>query len=168
MADRLTITSATCAPRAALGPLAWAALETVVLDADIDGVGVFGAATTVRKLASQLAVNKDTAGRALSRLIDHGYLCRTERGESRYELTVIALELFGIDAGRVTSCPGASDITVEATPRPSEPDTTTSTVPRPRVADGDGDRRRAGPRRSRRPRVINAEQLTLIDLSPDD
>ena len=87
VADRLVITGASCGARGELGPLAWAALETVALDAEADVDGGFGAATTVRKLAVQLDVNKDTAGRALARLIDNGFLVRTsENNESRYEL----------------------------------------------------------------------------------
>jgi len=59
--------------RRSLGPLAWAALEALVTDAqDSDGADVVN--TSVRQLAAQLGVAKNTAHRALVALHDAGFV----------------------------------------------------------------------------------------------
>ncbi|MCP3858609.1 MAG: helix-turn-helix domain-containing protein [Phycisphaeraceae bacterium] len=59
--------------RRSLGPLAWAALEALVTDARPTG-GVHVADTTVRQLAEQLGVAKNTAHRALAALRRAGFI----------------------------------------------------------------------------------------------
>ena len=59
--------------RRSLGPLAWAALEALVTDAQPrDGAAVVD--TSVRQLAARLGVAKNTAHRALVALRDAGFL----------------------------------------------------------------------------------------------
>ena len=168
MAVALVITASSRRVRAVLGPLAWAALETVALDAELDEHRAFGAATTVRKLGGQLQVNKDTAGRALARLIELGYLCRTEPHPPRYALTGVALELFGIAIASESGRPLASDVGREWMARPVPADASATTVTRPNVADEASDRSQRTRHRPRQQRAANTEQLTLIQLSPND
>jgi len=59
--------------RRSLGPLAWAALEALVTDAQkSDGADVVN--TSVRQLAAQLGVAKNTAHRALVALRNAGFV----------------------------------------------------------------------------------------------
>ena len=54
--------------RRQLGPVAWCALEDMAEDAHVDPLGRRVAVTSVRRLAANLGVSKDTAARALLRL----------------------------------------------------------------------------------------------------
>ena len=62
--------------RRSLGPMAWAVLEDLALDAQRDDRGALTAATNVRRLAANLGVSKDAAARALGRLLDAGLVLR--------------------------------------------------------------------------------------------
>jgi len=64
--------------RRQLGPAAWAALEDVLSDVTIDESGRLTARTSARRVAVGLGVSKDTAARALARLVDAGLLVRHE------------------------------------------------------------------------------------------
>ena len=66
--------------RRELGPVAWAALADVIEDAAPDGAGRVVAVTSARRLAANLGVSKDTAARALGRLIGAGLLERVAVG----------------------------------------------------------------------------------------
>lgn len=64
--------------RRQLGPVAWAALEDVLCEVTIEEDGRSTARTSVRRIAAGLGVSKDTAARALARLVDAGLLVRHE------------------------------------------------------------------------------------------
>jgi hypothetical protein len=67
--------------RRTLGPTAWAVLEELLLGStQVPEAPI--AATSVRRLAEDLSVSKDTAARALKRLIGHGLLVRRPGGHS--------------------------------------------------------------------------------------
>jgi hypothetical protein len=122
-----------------LGPVAWAVLEDVVLDAGVvDGHLV--AATNVRRIAANLALSKDTAGRSVARLIAEGLVRRGPQRRQRagcFGAVVYALVLpegvhvRGVDAG---------------VPRPTKQDTAVKP--------------------KRQPRRARAAQLTLLDDPP--
>lgn len=65
--------------RRRLGPTAWAVLEDVALDAYLDDHARLVAVTSVRRVALQLGISKDTAARALLRLADAGLVERQSR-----------------------------------------------------------------------------------------
>jgi hypothetical protein len=58
--------------------MAWAVLEDIALDARIDDAGRLVAETNVRRIAENLAANKDTVGRHLARLREHGFVFQEE------------------------------------------------------------------------------------------
>jgi DNA-binding transcriptional ArsR family regulator len=60
----------------AVGTTAWAVLADIGLDAEADAHGNLVAATNVRRIAGDLDISKDTAARALSRLVDAGLVVR--------------------------------------------------------------------------------------------
>lgn len=68
--------------RRAVGVTAWCVLEELVLDGELDADRVV-VSTNVRRLASAVGVSKDTAARAVARLVRAGVVERvtTERGE---------------------------------------------------------------------------------------
>ncbi len=73
---RLVLTPDTRSPRAALGPIAWAVLEDVLLDARQDEQGRLMATTNVRRVSAHVGIAKDTAAKALARLAAGGLLTR--------------------------------------------------------------------------------------------
>ena len=72
---RLVLTAESRHLRRELGLTAWAVLQEVALDAT-DDAGPMVAAVSARSLASSLGIGKDTAARALARLVDAGVLTR--------------------------------------------------------------------------------------------
>jgi hypothetical protein len=72
----LIVTSTSRELRRTLGVVAWSVLEDIALDARCDGCGLV-AATNVRRIAEHLGVSKDTAARAVARLIDADLVTRT-------------------------------------------------------------------------------------------
>lgn len=86
--------------RRAIGLTAWAVLEELLLDAHVDDHSALIARTNVRRLASQLGVSKDTAARAISRLVRAGVVERVvaERGPrgalptSRYRIDLAQVD----------------------------------------------------------------------------
>lgn len=62
--------------RRRVGPVAWAVLEDVVLDAVADTGGCLFATTNVRRVADQVGVSKDSAAAALTRLARLGLVAR--------------------------------------------------------------------------------------------
>jgi hypothetical protein len=71
-----TVSPAARAARRELGPVAWAVLEAVLGDAATEASGRTTALTSARRLAGALGTSKDTAARALARLVDAGLLVR--------------------------------------------------------------------------------------------
>ena len=102
-----------------MGTTAWAVLCELALDAQADAHGNLVAATNVRRIAANLGISKDTAARALARLVDAGLVvrhCRRGAGghfvRSRYELRLDPGD--GITAvvtapGRTSPCPVVGD-----------------------------------------------------------
>jgi hypothetical protein len=70
------------AVKRAVGLVAWAILEDIALDAHLDDAGRLIATTNVRRIAANLAINKDTAARHLARLRDYGFVLQEEGGQS--------------------------------------------------------------------------------------
>lgn len=102
----LGVTAEARAFRRAVGVTAWAVLEDLVLDADVDERGALVARTNVRRLAAQLGVSKDTAARAVTRLARAGVVHRVvaERGtrgalpSSSYVLDLVGIAGLTVDA----------------------------------------------------------------------
>jgi hypothetical protein len=70
------------AVKRAVGLVAWAILEDIALDAHLDDTGRLIATTNVRRIATNLAINKDTAAKHLARLRDYGFVLQEEGGHS--------------------------------------------------------------------------------------
>ena len=110
----------------AVGTTAWVVLLDLALDTEADAHGGLVAATNVRRIAANLGISKDTAARALARLVDAGLVVRHRRrgagGEfvrSRYELCLDPGD--GITAvvtapGRTSPCPVLGDTVAGPTP----------------------------------------------------
>jgi hypothetical protein len=77
---KVVVTAEARAFRRAVGVTAWAVLEELVLDADVDECGALVARTNVRRLAAALGVSKDTAARALNQLARAGVVTREASG----------------------------------------------------------------------------------------
>jgi len=123
-----------------LGPLAWIVLEELMLCAHEGEDGELRSALGVRELASALGISKDTAARAVRRLIEVRLVCRiTSRSAAgRFDSCHYALRLpRGLSLG-------GGGVPASKLPPPAIP------------------RRQAAP--SRRSR---AHQLTLIDHAAD-
>ncbi|MBW3547437.1 MAG: helix-turn-helix domain-containing protein [Actinobacteria bacterium] len=113
----------------AVGTTAWAVLCELALDAEADAHGNLVAATNVRRIAGDLGISKDTAARALSRLVDAGLVvrhCRRGAGghfvRSLYELRLdpdAGVTVVAPSPGPTSPCPvlGDTDADVDARPR---------------------------------------------------
>jgi hypothetical protein len=62
------------AVKRAVGPTAWAILEDIALDADLDEQGRLVARTDVRRIADNLGINKNTVSKYLGKLREHGFV----------------------------------------------------------------------------------------------
>lgn len=79
----LILGQGTTAYRNKLGPLAWTVLEEMALTARRDGDGALRTRLSARSIAERLGINKDTASKAIGRLVASGILQReAARGES--------------------------------------------------------------------------------------
>ncbi len=83
--------------RRRVGPVAWAVLEDVALDAVPDPGGWLVATTNVRRVADQVGVSKDSAASALTRLARLGLLerqpvLRAEGGRFGRSVYVVRLD----------------------------------------------------------------------------
>lgn len=104
--------------RRTVGTTAWAVLEDVVLDAEANEVGVLVAATNVRRLAMHLGVSKDTAARALTRLLDAGLVRRVVCG--RGERGAFSCAAYTVNVGQLVGIT-LDDPTTEPSPRTDRP-----------------------------------------------
>ena len=97
----------------AVGTTAWVVPIDIALDTEADAHGSLVAATNVRRIAANLGVSKDTAARALARLIDAGLIVRHCRrgagGEFAHSLYEVHLD------------PGGGVTVVVPTPCPRSP-----------------------------------------------
>jgi len=108
--------------RRSLGPLAWAALEALVTDAQPrDGAAVVD--TSVRQLAARLGVAKNTAHRALVALRNAGLL------EPQQERSTSGR--FTSGAYRLAVAPSILRLVVEAAVPSAAPQPVRSRAPRP-------------------------------------
>lgn len=83
--------------RRRVGPVAWAVLEDVALDAVPDPGGCLVATTNVRRVAHQVGVSKDTAAAALTRLarlglVERRPVLRAEGGRFGRSVYVVRLD----------------------------------------------------------------------------
>lgn len=148
----VVLSQATRNTRGALGPIAWAVLEDVLLDARHDDQGRLVAVTNVRRVAAHVSIAKDTAARALARLAGHGLLarqCQPRSGNGEFVPSVY-------NVGNVA----AAGITV-VNPPSSRPVLVTA-----KDAAGAAEQDRRGgdwPRRRRPATLTGSEQHTLFD-----
>ena len=151
--------------RRLLGPLAWAVLADLALDAEHDGAGAWVVTTSARRVAAHLGVGKDTAARALRRLVSIGLLERSPQsagpagrfGTGSYELRVVPPMATG-------PCPSNEDTVraggVQAVDANSDTVTVSLLASPGTVEAGVGPRRR-----SRATGRAEAGQLSLLDAS---
>ena len=95
----ITLTPECRALRREVGPMAWAVLEDVALDAAAGADGVIVARTSAREVAAHLAIQPGTAAKALARLRERGLIAlKREPGqEGRFGLSFYRLcDLVGI------------------------------------------------------------------------
>ena len=119
---RLTVLPAARVVRRVLAPSAWLVLEELAHTVDGDGT----ATTNVRQLAAELGMSKDTAARALQRLIAAGLVERTENrdtgtgqfGTIAYRVDLVAAGL-AVASGTTTPS-GSSDDVASSPPRSVE------------------------------------------------
>jgi DNA-binding transcriptional ArsR family regulator len=85
--------------RRTLGLTAWAALEELLLDATLQARGDLSTQASARVLAGRLGVSKDTAARALRRLVSAGLVLRQDHRDATRG--VFARSVYVIDAARL-------------------------------------------------------------------
>lgn len=143
---KLVVTADARLFRRAVGVMAWAVLEELLLDADVDAHGTLAARTNVRRLAAQLGIGKDTAARALKRLARVGVVRRVA---ARGERGALPTSSYCIDLARVAG------LTVDA----GDPATAST------VIDSIDSAQRATRRRTTRPAALTDDaQTSLFDL----
>ncbi len=151
----------------AVGTTAWAVLADIVLDAKADTHGNLVAATNVRRIAGDLGIGKDTAARALARLVDAGLVvrhCRRGTG-GQYDRSLYELRLDSADGITVvvpapvppSPCPVSTETDTE-TRRGPAPGAAVKEIGRPEPSDRGA---RRGQRRSR------PGQEALFELGTD-
>ena len=97
MAASLSLTTAARGLRRKLGPTAWTVLEELLLDATNGEPMVVE--THVRRIADGVGISKDSAARAVRRLIAHGVVSRSsgrDPGSGCFGRSAYALHLEGI------------------------------------------------------------------------
>lgn len=107
----MRIAPASRALKRRLGPMAWAVLEDVALDASLDDAGRLVATTSTRRVAENLATTPGTAARALSRLRALGLVTFTRQSGAagRFGLSAYLLgPLPGVEVGPVLAEPAPS------------------------------------------------------------
>ena len=103
----VVVTAEARAFRRAVGLTAWAVLEELVLDAEIDEDGAVVARTNVRRLAAQLGISKDTAARAVARLTHAEVVARIVGGRGEHgalPTSRYAIELNAIPGMSTSNC----------------------------------------------------------------
>jgi len=119
----------------AVGVTAWAVLEDIALDAQLDAEGRLVAETNVRRIAANLRLGKNTVHRHLARLREHGFVLHEEQrddGSGRYETARYVLD--------PSACVERFTTTLPPHPEPSRPvarppAAAPPTTPRPRSGD---------------------------------
>lgn len=93
--------------RRRLGPVAWCALEDLTDDAEVDAAGRLVVRCSVRALAANLGVSKDTAARSVRRLTRLGL--------------VVPLPIARLEGGRFGTAAYAITTPCPTAPQPSQP-----------------------------------------------
>ena len=104
----------------AVGVVAWAVLEDIALDARIDDQGRLVAETSVRRVAANLGVSKNTVNKHLAKLREHGFVLHEARRDDRSGCWSRSHYVLDPSAclERFTTTPGG-----EKAPRPKNRDT---------------------------------------------
>jgi hypothetical protein len=146
------------AVKRAVGLMAWAVLEDIALDARVDERGRLVADTTVRRIAANLGLNKDTVTKYLGRLREHGFVFQEEAREvtsGRWEPCRYVLDPAAC-IGRFTQTPPAAHA---ETPRSQPCPNPSDTVPAPvSETTGHGDTGQGGVGRNVRDVDVVKEQ----------
>lgn len=109
---RIVLTAGTVELRRRLDPTAWVVFEQLLLES-ADCGGVCRASVSVRSLAAQLGVAKDTVARALNRLHRDGLV---DASQSRTATGVFATGIYTVS---IPPCITVDDHNPPATPSPS-------------------------------------------------
>lgn len=149
-----------CRPtRKTLDPTAWFVLEELVMNADVGSSQVTVLVpASVRALATELGLSKDTVAAALRRLASAGIVQRVDQrnGSGRFGGSIYLVDLAAIG---MEPCPPAD-------PRATPSDTATSRPADLQAPAPDATATSAAlTRRSRRP--LPSAQLSLLDTAPD-
>lgn len=135
---QLVLTDAARGLRRRLGPTAWTVLEELLLDATVGDSMVVE--THVRRIAAEVGISKDSAARALRRLIAQGFVTRRsarDPGSGCFGRSVYVLHLEGIGGVVLVAGRAVGDAGTRVKPR------------------------RSGPRRAR---SIDGPQVSLFDV----
>lgn len=124
---QLVLTDAARGLRRRLGPTAWTVLEELLIDATVGESIVVE--THVRRIAAELGISKDSAARALRRLIAQDLVTRRrgrDPGSGCFGRSVYVLHLEGIGgvvlvAGRAVGDAGTRGEPRRSRPRPARP-----------------------------------------------
>lgn len=151
-----------CGPmRRSLDPTAWVVLEELVLNADARSSEITVCVpASVRALASELGLSKDTVAAALRRLANAGIARREDErdgdsgrfGHSRYL----------VDLGST----GIGLVAPAQAPQPRTSDTVIAPADRPQASTAVEAAARAN-RRPRRGTAVGSSQLSLLDPEPN-
>jgi hypothetical protein len=109
-----------------VGAIAWAILEDIALDAGPDEHGRLVSDTSVRRIAANLGMNKDTVARHLGKLREYGFVLHEEardHGSGRWQSARYVLDPSAC-VERFTHTPTARPR--QARPCPTDPDTAAS------------------------------------------
>lgn len=160
--SRRVLVGPECRPtRRTLDPTAWFVLEELVLNADAgSSETTVLVPASVRALATELGLSKDTVAAALRRLANTGIVRREDERESdsgRFGHSRYLVDLTSTGIGLVAPSP-------ESQPRVS--DTVIASADRPQASTALGTAARAG-RRSRRASTAGDSQMSLLDPEPN-
>lgn len=105
-ASRALVVASACRPlRRALDPAAWVVFEELVLGAEARSDGAQVAATSVRHLARELGLGKDTVARALGRLIGASLVVRERARGAGGTFAAVRYVVRAVDGLTVVPCP---------------------------------------------------------------
>ena len=119
---QLVLTDAARGFRRQLGPTAWTVLEELLLDAT--GGEAMVVETHVRRIAAGVGINKDSAARALRRLIVQGVVTRRSGRDPLsgcFGRSVYGLHLEGIGGVVLVAGRAVADVSTRVKPRRSGP-----------------------------------------------
>lgn len=139
-----------------LGPMAWAVLEDVALDAAIDDAGRLVATTSSRAVAEHLGLTPGTAARALGRLRALGLVSYTRQEGSAGRFGLAGYVLSALPGLEVRTCADGATVPRAADARAGEPREVTPRVDGPPMAQP--------PTRGRRRRAVTISPAGPLQL----